>query len=166
MVLFDPLPLLSDMVSGVRIRWELPRALGRWESRAPSSYRIHVKGAFPMVCFVDGELTVRDGRLVGARMRANSLVPDSPLQDVGPSDWQRPGCSYEGLTVERMFERVAANLEEAGVFGVPVIVQFDEEWGFIAEYRFGRSSVGGILGPTVSECCTWFEFDNLSALAP
>jgi len=121
-VLFDPLPLLSDVVSAARVRWELPRAVERWDSHTPLSYQIHVWGAVPMVCIVDGELSVRDGQLAGVRMRENPLVPESPLLGVDPSEWQHQGCPYEDLTVECMFERVEAGLRRVGAFGAPLAI--------------------------------------------
>jgi hypothetical protein len=165
-VVFDPLPMIKDVANIIRIRWELPRARERWESHAPPSYQVHVKGALPMACFVDGELSVRQGQLVGVRMRANPLVPGSPLRDVDPSEWQRSLCPYEDLTVEGMFERVEADLGRLGGLAQPLDVRFDRELGFIADYRSGRASQGGILGGTVSECCTWFEFGDLTASNP
>lgn len=164
-VLFDPLPLFSDIISVARIRWELPRATERWEAHAPSSYQIHVKGA-SMACFVDGELSVQDGELVRVRMRTNPLVPDSALVDVDPSRWDQAFCSYEGLTIEGMFERAQRGLEGIGAFGEPLSIEFDDGWGYITSYRSGRASGGGVFAPNVSDCCTWFEFDDLQVPAP
>jgi hypothetical protein len=65
-----------------------------------------------------------------------------------------------------MFERLDAGLRGVGGFGAPLIVEFDEQWGYITEYRFGRASRGGVFGYAVSECCTWFEFDDLTVFAP
>lgn len=164
--LLDPLPWISDMVNSARVRWQLPRARSRWESHGLSSYRIRVKGAVPLACFIDGELTVRDGRLVEVRMRENPLVPDSPLVLVDHGNWRRQGCAYEDLTVGRMFERVERALSGVASLGTPLVVQFDEEMGFITEYRFGRSSRGGVFGYVTSECCTWFEFEGLTPSTP
>jgi hypothetical protein len=165
-VFLDPLPVAMDALNTARVRRQLPLAMERWQSHSLSNYRIHVKGSVPLTCFVDGVLTVRDSRLVAAQMRENPLVPDSPLFPVDQADWDRQGCSYEDLTVERMFERVKRELSGAGVFGVPLTVRFDEETGFITEYRFGRSSRSGVFGYGLSECCTWFEFDSFVASAP
>jgi hypothetical protein len=165
-ILIDPLALVSDLSNAVRIRWELPRARERWESQGSATYRIHVKGAVPLVCFVDAELTVRDGSLAEVRARENPLVPDSPFLPVSQSDWDRQGCSYRDLTVEGMFQRVDTGLEEGDLVRAPLMVAFDEQRGFITEYRFGRASRGGLLGTTLSECCTWFEFDGFTEPPP
>lgn len=164
-VVFDPLALISDAVSVLRIRWELPRALERWEANAPSSYQIHVKGA-SMACFVDGELSVQLGELVRVRMRTNPLVPESTLVDIDPGKWDQAFCSYEDLTIEGMFERAQRGLEGIGAFGEPLSIEFDDGWGYITSYRSGRASGGGVFAPTVSDCCTWFEFDDLVVPAP
>jgi hypothetical protein len=105
-ILLDPIPLFSDIANSVRLRLQLPPATARWQSSGPSSYRIRVKGSVPVGCLVDGELTVHDGRLVDVRMREDPFSPDSPLLPVDPARWQRPGCSYQDLTVESMLERV------------------------------------------------------------
>jgi hypothetical protein len=165
-VLFDPIPYLEDAISVLHIRRELPRALERWKSRGVTDYRIDVRGAIPLACILDGELTVRNGLLVGVRMRANPLVPDSPLVEIDSAEWEDPFCPYNDLTVEGMFARLRRGVDGVGLFGAPLRVTFDEESGYIAEYRFGRSSRGGVFGYSVSECCTWFEFDNLQALEP
>lgn len=99
-------------------------------------------------------------------MRQNPLVPDSLLLQVDPRDWQGQGCLYEDLTVERMFDRVEAGLRGVGAFGAPLTVQLDAEWGYIPEYRFGRAPRGGYFGYAISERCTRFEFDELTALTP
>jgi hypothetical protein len=112
---------------------------------------------------IDGELTVRAGRLSAVRMSQNPLQADSVFLPVDPSQWQRPGCSYEDLTVEAMFDLVERGLKDVGWFGAPLTVRFDEQTGFITEYRFGRSSRGGVFGYSVGECCTWFELDDLVA---
>ncbi len=105
-VVFDPLALISDAVSVLRIRWGLPGAMERWEAHAPSSYQIHVKGA-SMACFVDGELSVQDGELVRVRMRTNPLVPDFALVDVDPSRWIRRSAPTQDLTIEDVRARRA-----------------------------------------------------------
>lgn len=43
---------------------------------------------------------------------------------------------------------------------------FDKERGYVTENRFGRCSYGGVFGYTISERCTWFELDELTALTP
>jgi hypothetical protein len=165
-VLLDPVPLVSDIFSVARIRLELPRAVARWRSSGISSYRMHVTGAVPLACIIDGELTVEAGRLVEVLMREEPFAPDSPLQAVEPAEWRSSGCSYEDLTVESMFERLETSLAGLAMFGAPLTVRFDEERGFITEYRFGRASRGGVFGYTLSECCTWFDFDLLAASDP
>jgi hypothetical protein len=165
-ILLDPIPLFSDIANSVRLRLQLPPATARWQSSGPSTYRIHVKGSVPLACLVDGELTVHDGRLVDVRMREDPFSPDSPLLPVDPARWQRPGCSYQDLTVESMLERVRLGVEGAGLFGLPVAVRFDEGLGYITEYRLVRASRGGVFGYTLSECCTWFEFDSLTIADP
>jgi hypothetical protein len=165
-ILFDPVALVSDAIAVARIRWELPRARDKWEARALATYRIHVKGAVPLACFVDAELTVRGGGLAGVRSRENPLVPDLPFVQVSQDDWEVQGCSYEDLTIEDMFLRVEADLERIGILGGPLVVKFDENRGFVSEYRSGRASYGGILGATASECCTWFVFDNFTESPP
>jgi hypothetical protein len=164
-ILFDPLARISDAIAVARIRRELPRARVRWDASASDSYRIHVKGAVPLACLVDAELTVRAGRLSEIRARENPLVPDSPFVLVGQDDWQVQGCSYEDLTVEAMFRRVEADLDLMGILGAPLVVMFDDR-GFISEYGIGRASQGGILGGTVSECCTRFAFDGFAESSP
>lgn len=159
-IVYDPVAVVSDAAAAARIRRELPRARERWEASAPDSYQLHVRGAVPLNCLLDVELTVRDGRLSEVRARENPLVPESPLAQVGPEDWEVQGCSFEDLTIERMFLRVDTGLRGIGLLGAPLVVKFDDDRGFITEYRFGRASRGGIFGYTLSECCTWFQFDN------
>jgi hypothetical protein len=161
-ILLDPLPLLSDIVNVARIRSELPRARDRWQAQKLQAYRVEVKGAIPLACLVDGELTVHEGNLAEVRMRQNPLIPESPLQTVDPSHWTRAACTYEELTVEAMFDRLERDLDKTKFFGAPLSVEFDEQLGYLTEYRFGRSSQGGIFGSRISECCTWFEFSNLT----
>jgi hypothetical protein len=165
-ILYDPVALVSDAAAGARIRWELPRARKRWEASAPASYQIHVKGAIPLACFVDAELTVREGKLSQVRARENPLVPSSPLVEVSQDGWAAQGCSYEDLTIQAMFMRVEAGLAGIGVLGAPLVVNFDQDRGFITEYRYGRASQGGVFGYTLSECCTWFEFDSFTESPP
>jgi hypothetical protein len=165
-VLFDPLPLLADIISVARIQWELPRAMDRWQVQGLPGYQINVQGAIPLLCFIDGELTVQEGKLVQVRMRENPFIPDSPLHPVDPIQWDRNGCPYQDLTVENMFERVESNVEKIGLFGAPLIVKFDDGVGYITEYHFGRSSRGGIFGYQLSECCTWFAYSDLTVPAP
>jgi hypothetical protein len=164
-ILFDPVALVSDAIAVARIRWELPRARERWEASALASYRIHVKGAVPLACFVDAELTVRGGGLSEVRSRENPLVTDLPFVQVSQDDWEVQGCSYEDLTIEGMFLRVDADLKRIGMLGAPLVVKFHDR-GFITEYRFGRASWGGLLGGTISECCTRFVFDNFTESPP
>lgn len=164
--LFDPLPLLSDIISVARVRWELPRAKQRWQAQDISSYQVDVQGAVPLLCLLDGELTVRDHQIIQVRMRENALIPTTPLHLVDPIQWDRNGCSFEDLTVENMFERVETSLEQVKFLGAPLSVKFDKELGYIAEYRFGRASRGGIFGYRLSDCCTWFEFSNLTVISP
>ena len=165
-VLIDPLPLLTDIISVARIRWELPRAMERWDSQGISDYQMHVKGAVPLACILDGEFSVQDGQLVQVRLRENALIPETPLLTIDPGDWDTYGCPFQDLTIEGMFDRVESSLQQAGIFGAPLTVQFDETTGYITEYRYGHSSRVGILEPRVSECCTWFEFSNLAVPAP
>jgi hypothetical protein len=166
LILFDPLPLLSDIISVARIRWELPRAMERWQAQDISSYQVDIQGAIPLLCFLDGELTVRDHQLIQVRMRENPYIPETPLHLVDPIQWNMNGCSFKDLTVENMFERVETSLEQVKFFGAPLTVKFDKELGYITEYRFGRASRGGIFGYRLSECCTWFEFSNMNVPAP
>ncbi|HET7010752.1 MAG TPA: hypothetical protein VFI11_08260 [Anaerolineales bacterium] len=165
-ILFDPLEALGDAFSVARLRADLPRAMARWQAQDIHDYRLEIRGAAPLVCLVDGEITVSDDQLVELRLRKDILTPSSGLRPVAEADWRRSSCKYEDLTVARMFERVARQVQEAGVLGGPLRVQFDAERGFITQYRYGRSAYGGLLGPTVSECCTWFEFTNLRSIAP
>jgi hypothetical protein len=165
-ILGDPAAVISDAVSAARIRWELPRALRQWESSGTASYTIRVRGAIPPVCILDAELTVQDGSLVEVRARENPLLTDSPMATVDRRLWDRLPCPYEELTVERVFERVEAGIDGLGILGAPLTVRFDEEMGFIQEYRFGRASRRGVLGYRVSECCTWFEFRDLVVSDP
>jgi hypothetical protein len=65
-----------------------------------------------------------------------------------------------------MFLRLEADLQGTGLLGAPLQAQFDEQRGFITEYRFGRPSRGGLLGQDISECCIWFEFDKFTDLSP
>lgn len=162
MLLFDPLTLVSDIISVTRVRWELPRAKQHWQAQDISSYQVNIKGAIPLLCFLDGELTVQDHQLTQVRMRENPLIPETPLHLIDPDQWDLSGCSFRDLTVESMFASVDSSLETAK-FGAPLTVKFDEQYGYITEYRFGRTSGAGIFSPTVSECCTWFEFSNLTA---
>lgn len=118
-VLFDPLPSILDVVNTAWIRWQLPAARECWASSGVASCRVDVEGSVPMACLLDGELAVREGRVVGVRMRTNALIPGSPLQDVDPSEWGRPGCAYEDLTVDSMFDRLKADLSRAGLSGEP-----------------------------------------------
>jgi hypothetical protein len=162
-VLLDPVPLVEDGLSVARIRSELPAAMERWRASGIADYRISVTGSVPLACLLDGELVVEGGELAEVRMRSSPFAPDSPLVPVERADWQGPGCSFQDLTVESMFDRLATGLEGLGAFGAPLTVRFDEERGFIREYRFGRASRGGVFGYRLSECCTWFEFDDLVA---
>jgi hypothetical protein len=165
-VLLDPLAWLTDIFSVARTRAELPRAMERWEAQGISGYQINVKGFVPLACIIDGELTVQDGHLVQVRMRENPLIPEAPLHPVDPDKWDMPGCSCHDLTVAAMFERANKLLQEIRPFGAPVVIKFDEALGYITEYRFGRSSRGGFLGYRSSECCTRFEFSDLTVVSP
>lgn len=164
--LFNPVSLWGDLFNAARVRWELPRAMGRWRSRGGATYRLHVKGGVPLACFIDGELSVQHGQFVDVRMRQNPLIPKSPMLSVDRSGWSRQGCAYEDLTVERMFQRVQEDLARSGLFGASLRVRFDRETGYVTEYRNGRPSGGGLLEPTASECCTWFSFDGLTLSPP
>jgi hypothetical protein len=139
-MLLDPLPILSDLIRTARLRRELPAARDRWEAGNLASYRVSIRGAIPLACLLDGELTVRDGRLAQVLMRENALVTDAPLRAVEPAKWINAGCSFEELTVEAMFERVENNLNRAALFGAPLSVEFDAATGYITEYRYGRAS--------------------------
>jgi hypothetical protein len=165
-LLLDPLPWLADIVSIACIRWELPRAMERWEAQDLEDYQVVVKGAIPLACLLDGHLTVRAGTLSEVRMRENPLVPDSPLTVVNPEDWDRSSCPFKDLTVEAMFARLEGNIGNLRFFGAPLRVKFDHDAGYVTEYHFGRASQGGIFGATISECCTWFEFSDLTTLPP
>jgi hypothetical protein len=165
-VLFDPLPLLADIISVTQIRWELPRAMERWQAQDIASYQVDVQGAIPLLYFIDGELIVQDHQLIQVRTRENPLIPETPLHLVDPSQWDGYGCPIKDLTVENMSERVETSLDQVIFFGVPLTVKFDKELGYITEYRFGRASRGGIFGYQLSECCTWFAYSNLTIPTP
>ena len=164
-VVFDPVAVATDAMGVVRVRLELLRARDRWASAAPAGYRIHVRGAIPLSCLVDAELTVRDGALSEVRARQNPLMAESPLVEVSQDQGSAAGCSYKDLTIEAMFDRVEAALKGTGGLVAPLEVRFDPEWGFITEYRYGTASQSGILGPSVSECCTWLEFDRFAKIS-
>lgn len=151
MAFLNPIPILEDVFNIFRTRAELPRARERWKTLGVSDYRVNVKGSVPLVCLIDGELTVQDGHLVQVRMRENALIPEALLHPIAPDQWDMPGCSYQDLTVVAMFGRVEASLQDMGLFGTPLSVKFDENLGYITEYRSGRSSRAGILEPRVSD---------------
>jgi hypothetical protein len=138
----------------------------RWRSRGSSTYRLHVKGAVPLACFIDGELRVEDGQLVDVRMRQNPLIPESPMLPVDPSGWSPEVCPYEDLTVEGMFQRVQEDVARSGPLGASLTVRFDRETGYVTEYHNGRGSWRGLFSPAVSDCCTWFSFDGLTFSPP
>ena len=163
-ILFDPIPAWVDLVNGARARCELPRAAQRWQSRGGPDYQVHVKGAVPLACFVDGEVEVRQGAVSRLRLRENVFVPESPLAEVDLDDGALGPCSLEWLTVQGMFERVEQELARDCPFGAAPKVRFDPNLGFVTEYRRGRGWRGGLFGYTVSECCTWFTFDSLTLL--
>jgi hypothetical protein len=166
MALLNPIPLLSDIFNIVGARAELPHAMGRWKTQGVSDYQINVKGYVPLVCLIDGVLTVHDGHLTQVLLRENTRIPEAPLHPTAPDQWDRPGCSYQDLSVGAMFERVDAILQEIGPFCAPLAIKFDETMGYITEYRFGRSSRGSMLEPRVSDCCTWIEFSDLTVISP
>lgn len=163
---FDPAAFITDLVTTARIRWELPAARERWMAQDIKSYRVDIKGAVPLSCLLDGELTVREGDLAAVRMRSNVFVPESPLEIVDPEDWLPWGCPFQDLTVEKMFERVETLLQNTGPLGGPLRVSFDGQLGYIREYHYGRASYRGLLGAAISDCCSWFEFDNLEIISP
>jgi hypothetical protein len=160
-ILFDPIPAWVDLLNVARARYELPRAAQRWQSRGGPDYQVHVKGAVPLACFVDGEVEVWKGALSRLRLRENVFVPESPLAEVDLDDGALGPCSLEWLTVQGMFERVEQELAQGGLFGVALKVRFDSDLGYVTEYRQGRGSRGGLFGYTVSEFCTWFTFESL-----
>ncbi len=161
-LLFDPIPAWADLVNVARARYELPRAAQRWQSRGGPEHQVHIRGAVPLACFVDGEIEVRKGAVSRLRLRENVFVPESPLAEVDLDDGALGPCPLEWLTVQGMFERVEQELAEGDLFGVALKVRFDPDLGYATEYRRGRGSQGGLFGYTESECCTWFTFDSLS----
>jgi len=163
-LLFDPFLIIADIASTVRLRWELPHAEARWMASGIADYRVQVKGSTPLSCLIDGQLTVRDGRLAEVRLRSNALVPGSPLREIDPTEWASGGCIFEELTVTGMFDRLKQERDLHGLLEPGLRVTFDESLGYVTGYYRGRASSGGILSPTVSDCCTRFEFSELTRL--
>lgn len=159
-ILLDPWPTLQDAFQAARIRRELPRARELWQSHGLAGYHIAVKGGIPLACAIDGELAVEGQHLKEVWMRESSLVSTASLKLVPQPEWQGSGCPLQDLTIEGMFTRVEQDLSSMNILGAPLQVEFDDRWGFIQTYRFGRSSRGGIFGYQISECCTWFDFSD------
>jgi len=94
----------------------------------------------------------------------NPLSPADPLESIPPERWNLRGCAYEDLLVPQVFRRVERDLEQLADHAYPLVVTFDEQSGYVTEYHLGRASGRGLFAPVVSECCTWFIFENLRSI--
>jgi hypothetical protein len=119
-----------------------------------------------MVCRFEGRLTIWDGELAQVEAQLPRSDGEAVLTALDESDWRGTGCEDALMTADQMYLRVRSELSELGILGGPIYVGFDPSWGFITQYRYGRSHYGGILGFSVSECCTLYEYTNLQPIEP
>ena len=159
-VLFDPVSHLVDLSENIQARVSLPGARTRWDAQKINHYKFDISGSIPLVCSFNGNIEVRDGKVVNAGKRSDA---DSDVFFLSDGEANLPPlCDYHTYTMPLLFDELQRWSQESP--SSITRISFDSKYGFISDFGFGFSGGRGLLSPRISDCCGGFKIENFEVL--
>jgi len=169
-ILFDPISSARHSLLISSVRSELPQARAKWESMGIDDYTFEIQGVASLICQPSAIVEVRNGVVVKVGKK-DFLSADSPTQNLPPEKWADPDwgeevflCSYYHFTMPQIFDLLEVILQN---YPSSIMqAEFDPEYGFVTDFKYGLYVGYGLLRPRVSECCSNFSIRNFQPLSP
>ena len=156
-VLFDPISSTRHSLLVSRVRTELPLARAKWESLGINDYTFEIQGDARSICQPSAIIEVRNDKVVKVEIK-DFAAADTPVQLLPPDQWADSDwgeevflCSYFHFTMPQIFDLIEQTLRN---YPSSIMrAEFDPEYGFVSDFRFGIYDGYGLLNPRISDCC-------------
>jgi len=158
--LFDPFSSLLNVSENIQARVGLPSAQTRWDAQMINHYKFDISGSIPLVCSFNGNIEVRDRKVVNLGKRSDA---DSDVFFLSEGEANLPAlCDYRTYTVPLLFDELQRWLQESPLSITRI--SFNAKYGFISRVRVGSPGGWGLLSPRIFDCCTNIEIQNFQVL--
>lgn len=159
-IVFDPLSGLVDLSENIQARVGLPSARTRWDAQKINHYKFDISGSIPLVCSFNGNIEVRDGKVVDSGKRSDA---NSDVFFLSEGEANLPSlCDYRTYTMPLLFDELQRWSQESP--SAITRISFGAKHGFISRVRFGSPGGWGLLSLRIFDCCTNIEIQNFQVL--
>ena len=167
-VLYDPISSAKHSLMVSNVRAELPQARAKWDASGITDYTFEIQGDARSICQPSAMIEVRNNVVVRVETKDFSSV-DSPAQLLPPEQWADPDwgeevflCSYFHFTMPQIFDLLDETLQN---YPSSIMqADFDSQYGFVTNFRFGIYAGYGLLRPRLDNCCNEFSIQNFQPL--
>lgn len=158
-VLYDPISSIQHSLLLHKVRREYPQARGKWDALKITDYTFEIHGNTPSICQPSAIIKVEHDTVVEVKTIHNNLA-----STLSPDRWADSGwgdevflCNYAHFTMPRIFDLLERSLQNQP-FTV-IRAEFDPQYGFITNLRYGLYVDEGLLLPQIGDCCSdlWVE---------
>ena len=168
-ILYNPISSAKHAMTVSRVRTELPDARARWEALGITDYRFEIQGDARSICKPSAIVEVRSGEVV--KVETKDFTSASPSRLLPIDQWSDPDwgeevflCSYFHFSMPQFFDLIDGTLRN---YSSSIMqVEFDPQYGFVSNFKFGIYVGYGLARPKLSNCCNEFEVQNFQVLAP
>lgn len=163
-VLYDPYSSAKHSLEVSNVLKEFPQARAKWETLGITNYTFEIQGNTPDICQPSAIIEVKNNEVVKVETK-DFASANSPAQILSPYQWADPDwgdevflCNYYHFNMTRIFDL----LEEFTRSDPSTILQvnFDPNYGFITDFKYGLYLGHGLLNPHISNCCSNFSIKN------
>ena len=169
-VLYDPISSARHALMVSNVRAELPEARAQWEASGITDYTFVIQGDARSICQPSAMIEVRNNSVV--KVEAKDFTSDDSSAKILPSDqWADPDwgeevflCSYFHFTMPQVFDLVEVTLRN---YPSSIMqTDFDPQYGFVSDLKFGIYVGYGLLRPEIGECCNELHIQNFKIIQP
>ena len=166
-VLYNPISSFKHSLLVSSVRSELPQARAKWEALGITNYTFEIVGDARSLCQPSAIVEVRNDEVV--KVETKNFESDSPSKLLPLDAWSDPDwgeevflCSYFHFTMPQFFDLVGQTLQN---YPSSIMhADFDPEYGFVTDFKFGIYVGYGLLKPEIENCCNEFSIKNFQML--
>lgn len=163
-ILYDPISSAKHSLEVSSTRNQLPQARTKWEALGITDYTFEITGSARSICQPSARVEVKNDVVV--KVETMDFTSENPTPMSLQSDkWSDPDwgnevflCNYNHFTVTQIFELAVQTLQN---FQSSIMqTDFDPEYGYVTNFRYGIYVGYGLLRPQISDCCSEFRIQN------
>ena len=166
-ILYDPISSAKHALEVSSVRDQLPQARDKWDALEITDYTFEIIGDARSISLPSARIEVQNDAVVKVEMLDFTSENQTP-QVLSPDQWADPDwgnevflCNYNHFTIPQIFDLLEQTLQN---FPSSILqAEFDPEYGFVTNFKYGIYTGYGLLRPQLSDCCNVFRIQNFQS---